>query len=278
MVTVAAHDPPGSHVIGLCTDSNAMLPPEFIERFGVEVVPLTVTVDDVDHLEGVDLGPDEFYAAYDGGRRPRVRAAAPSAGQFAAAYDDLIARGCTEILSIHVCSQASATVHSARLAARGLPVPVRVVDTGTAGFGVSCCVWQVATAIADGASLEEAAAIAERLAPSIGNVFVIDSPGRDQAAGLDLLTWRPGSIDTLAHVDGLLDAVNMMADSTIAWGDHLRVGVGHSNEASAVVADALYAAVTESANVLEVVRFRIGASIGAFSGPGGVGCFMFRIR
>lgn len=265
-------------MIGLCTDSNSLIPPGLVDRFGVEVVPLTITVDDVDHLEGVDLDADAFYAAYEGGRRPVVRAHAPSAGQFAAAYDDLVARGCTEILSIHVCSQASATVHSARLAARSLDVPVRVVDTGTAGFGVSCCVWQAASAIAAGATLDEAAAIAERLAPSIGNVFVIDSPGRDLTAGIDLLSWRPGAIDTVGHAESLLAAVHAMALRAIAWGDSLRVGVGYSNEASAGIAEALHAAVSEAASVLEVVRFRIGASVGAFSGPGGAGCFMFPAR
>ena len=265
-------------MIGLCTDSNSLIPADLAERFGVEVVPLTITVDEVDHLECVDLDPDSFYAAYAGGRRPVVRAHAPSAGQFAAAYDEVLARGCTEILSIHVCSQASATVHAARLGARGLGVPVRVVDTGTAGFGVSCCVWQAATAIAEGASLDGAAAIVEGLRGSIGNVFVIDSPGRDPQGGIDLLSWRPGAIDTVDHADGLLDAVHAMAARTIAWGANLRVGVGHSNDASAAVAEALHAAVSESANVLEVVRFRIGASVGAFSGPGGAGCFMFPTR
>ena len=265
-------------MIGLCTDSSAMLPPDLVDRYGVEVVPLTITVDDVDHLDGVDLDADAFYAAYEGGRQPKMRATEPSAGQFAAAYDELLARGCTEILSIHVCSIASNTVQSARLAARGLQVPVKVVDSGSAGFGVGCCVWQAATAIAAGAGLDQAAALCERLAPSIGNVFVVDSPDRDQAAGIDVHTWRPGAIDTLAHLSGVLDAVNMMADFTIAWGDRLRVGVGHSTAASVGIADALQAAISESANVFEVVRFRIGPSVGAFLGPGSAGCFMFPTR
>jgi fatty acid-binding protein DegV len=34
-------------------------------------------------------------------------------------------------------------------------------------------------------------------------------------------------------------------------------------------------AVSESSNVVEVVRYRIGPSVGAHTGPGTVGCFMF---
>ena len=264
-------------MIGLCTDSNALLPPALIERFGVEVVPLTITVDGIDHMEGVDLDVDEFYALYEGGHRPVVRASQPRPGQFAAAYDDLVARGCTQILSVHVCSQASSTVNAARLAAHHSPVPVRVVDTGTAGFGVSCCVWQAAEALAGGALIEEAALVAERLAPSIGNVFVMESL-TDPSAALQVNRWRPGSIDVMGEAPDLLSAVNMMADAAIAWGDHLRVGVGHSGAATEPLADALEAAVSESANVLEVVRFRISPSVGAFGGPGAAGCFMFPTR
>ena len=35
----------GALVIGVCTDSNAQLPPELIKRFDIEVVPITVIVD-----------------------------------------------------------------------------------------------------------------------------------------------------------------------------------------------------------------------------------------
>ncbi|MSV82373.1 MAG: DegV family EDD domain-containing protein [Actinobacteria bacterium] len=278
MNTVLTHELPGGRVIGLCTDSNALLPPDLIAAFGVEVVPLTVTMDDVDHLEGVDLDVDSFYAAYGAERWPQVHVAAPSAGQFAAAYDDLLARGCTEILSIHVCSKTSATINAARLAARGLPVPVRVVDSGTAGFGVGCCVWQAASAIAAGATLEQAAAVAEALTPTIGNVFVIDAPGRDEDAGLDVCSWRPGAVDTVGHVDGLLRAVNWMASWTLGRGADLRVGVGHSSADSAGLAVALEAALSGAANVVEVVRFRITPSVGAFSGPGAAGLFAFPTR
>ena len=43
-------------MIGIVTDSNAQLPAELAERYGVEIVPLTVTVDGQEPLEGVDLG------------------------------------------------------------------------------------------------------------------------------------------------------------------------------------------------------------------------------
>ena len=47
-------------MIGICTDSNAQLAPALAQRFGIEVVPLTVTVDDIDYLEGSDIDADAF--------------------------------------------------------------------------------------------------------------------------------------------------------------------------------------------------------------------------
>ena len=271
-------------MIGICTDSGSQLPASLAQRYGIEVVPVTVTVDGIDYLEGVDLDADEFYAQYAGSHRPVVTTSQPSPGQFAVAYDELVARGCTKILSIHVAASFSGTVNAARLAAHSLEQPVRLVDSGTAGFGVSCCVWAAAAAVADGACLDEAAQIAERLAPTIGNVFVAGTQhhphdGRCIAGptgdGWPVLTMQGGDVDMVVNAGSALDAVNAMAAYAIGWGDRLRVAVGHSDAATEAWADALEAAVGEAASVLDVVRYRVGPSVGAYTGPGTAGCFMF---
>ena len=160
-------------MIGLVTDSNAQLPSELKERYQVEVVPLTVVVDGVEYLEGVDLDADDFYARFGAGR-PQVSTSQPSPGRFAAAYEAVAERGATEILSVHIGSSVSGTVNAARLASQVSQVPVRIVDTGTASFAVSLCLWEAAEAIAAGANVEEAAAVAERVSAAVGNVFVVE--------------------------------------------------------------------------------------------------------
>ncbi len=265
-------------MIGLCTDSGAQLPPELLERFGVEVVPLTVIVDDIDHLEGHDLDPDAFYRRLASGQRPTVHTIEPSAGQFAAAYEELLARGCTEILSVHGCAQVSRTVHSARLAARSIDVPVRVIDSGSAGFGVGGCVWEAAEAIADGANLDEATRAVEALTAEIGNVFMVQPAGRPAAAGLDVLSWHGGRLDVVDHAGDHRDAVGRLAERALEWGQRIRVAVGHTCSGSVAVADELAAVVGAAANVAEVVRYRIGPSVGALCGAGVAGCFMFPTR
>jgi fatty acid-binding protein DegV len=268
-------------MIGICTDSNSQLPKALAERYDIEVVPVTVTVDDHDYLEGVDLDVDEFYEMLSVEPRPRVSTSQPSPGQFAAAYESLLHRGCDEILSIHVTAATSGIINAARLATRALPLAVRLVDSGTAGFGVSCCVWAAAEAISKGASLEDAVQLVEGLASRIGVVFVVgefdfirtgDSPDHD---GVPVMTVRDGQFEVVAKVDTASEAVEAMADTALGWGNRLNVAVGMADRTGEQLTSALARAVGESPNVLEVVRYRIGPSVGVYAGLGTVGCFMF---
>lgn len=271
-------------MIGLCTDSNAQLPPELVARYGVEVVPLTVTVDGVDHLEGVDLDADAFYARFTSGR-PSVSTSQPSPGRFAAAYRALAERGATEILSVHIGSALSGTVNAARLGARSSPVTVRLVDTGTASFGVGCCVWEAAEALRAGAPAEEAARVAETVAATVGNVFVVGAldlaraGGRmaagvqDGAGAVPVLSLVGREVRAVGQAADAEEAAAVMADHVCQAGAGLRVAVGVADAGAAPVGDALAARLVARPEVREVVRYRVGPSVGAHTGPGTAGAF-----
>ena len=275
-------------VIGLVTDSNAQLPPELAERYGVEVVPLSVTVDGEEYLEGVDLDAGDFYARFRTGR-PMVSTAQPSPGRFAAAYETAAERGATEILSVHIGSSVSGTVNSARLASQVSPVPVRIVDTGTASFAVSLCLWEAAEAAAAGATLEEAAAVAERVGATVGNVFVVGALDLAQAGGrlagdvtasastIPVLTLAGGVMREVDRSRGLDEAADVMVGFIRAGGSSLRVGVGVSDPATLPLVEALEERLRMTPEVSEVVRYIIGPSVGAHTGPGTVGA-MFAPR
>ena len=272
--------------IGLVTDSNSQLPAELAERYGVEVVPLTVTVDGTEYLEGVDLDADAFYARFEGGR-PIVSTAQPSPGRFAEAYEAVADRGATEILSVHIGSSVSGTVNSARLASQVSPVPVRIVDTGTASFAVSLCLWAGAEAVAAGATLDEAAAAAERAGATVGNVFVVGAldvaraGGRlagdvagDAGAAIPVLTLAGGVMQQVERCADLEEVADVMAGyvrGAGSAGPALRVGVGLSDRDTLPLVTALEDRLRDAPEVRELVRYRIGPSVGAHTGPGTVG-------
>jgi DegV family protein with EDD domain len=272
--------------IGLCTDSNSQLSTELAERYDVEVVPLTVTVDGRDHLEGVDLDADAFYERFVDGRTPEVATSQPSPGRFLEAYRRLAERGCTSIVSVHVTAAMSGTLGSATIAAASSPVPVRLVDSGTASFGISCCVWAAALARGSGGDIETVAGAAERLGSSVATAFVVGVPlltrrgGR--AAGVDLegdglpvLSMAGGELTVLDRVGDLEAAVDAMVEYALDRDGRLHVAVGTSDASSRPVADALTAALTAREPVVEVVRYRIGPSVGVHTGPGTAGLFVF---
>jgi fatty acid-binding protein DegV len=266
-------------MIGICTDSNAQLPPSLAERYAVEVVPVTVTVNDHDYLEGVDLDVDEFYEMLGAEPPPRVSTSRPSPGQFAAAYDALLQRGCDEVLSIHVSAATSGTLNSARLAARLLPIPVRLMDSGTAGFGLGCCVWAAGEAIARGATIDEALQVVEWVMPRISAVFVVGLldfvPTSDGLAGVPVMTVRDGRVAVVSRVSTLDEAIDAMSTNAKGSGNKVNVAIGRADGSGESLAQGLADSIAESPNVLEVVRYRIGPSVGVYAGQGAVGCFTF---
>ncbi len=277
-------------MIGLVTDSNAQLPPELVERYAVEVVPLTVTVDGVDYAEGIDLDADGFYSLFEGGATPAVSTSQPSPGRFAEAYARVAGRGADEILSIHLGSAVSGTLNAARIATGASPVPVRLVDTGTASFGVACCVWEAAEALGRGATVAEAAAVAETMGARVGNVFVVQALDLARAGGrlrvgvehdttaIPVLSLVDGEIRPVGQATDVAEAARVMADYVTLAGESLKVAVGIADRAAAPFWEALEDSLADAPQVREMVRYRVGPSVGAHTGPGTAGAFFYPAR
>jgi DegV family protein with EDD domain len=261
-------------VIGICTDSNSQLPQSLAEKYAIEVVPVTVTVNEHDYLEGVDLDADEFYDMLAAVPPPVVSTSQPSPGQFRRGVRLVAAARCDEIISIHVTAATSGTLNAARLAARLLPLPVRLVDSGTAGFGVSCLSGLLVKRIARGATIDEAVQVAESLNPHIGAVFVVgqltSSAVGDGLAGVPVMTVNSGRVDVVSRVDSVGDAVATMPPPR-SLGDRDQRRDRHGDRTGTALTESLARVVGASANVLEVVRYRIGPSVGVYAGLGTVG-------
>ncbi len=280
-------------MIGLVTDSNSQMPRSLAERYGIEVVPVVVTVDGREFREGVDLTADEFYDSWTEGHTPVVTTSQPSPADFEAVYRGLVDRGATSILSVHVAASLSGTLNAARIAADAVPCPVELVDSGTASFGVSCCIWASAEAIEDGAGLTDAAAVAGRRAGQLATAFIVGVPeltdrsgratgvGVAEAAetGIPVLAMAGGDLEVIATVQTVHESVAAMSgfalDRTPSSSGGLRIAVGTSDASSRPVAEQLTWVLADHPEVGDVVQYRIGPSVGAHTGPGTAGLFVF---
>lgn len=275
-------------MIGLVTDSNSQMPAALAHRYGIEVVPLIVTVDGVDHREGVDLSADEFYSRFDAGT-PEVSTSQPSPGAFAQAYQRLAERGATDIVSIHLTETLSGTVNAARLAAIDAPVPVSVIDSGTASFGISCCVWEAAEAIATGSALGTVCEIAESVAARVETVFIIqaldlarkggrvDLDDPETAGAIPVLTTSGPDLVVLGEVTGIEEANDAMAAHIVRGDADIRVAIGIADTGAAPFWSGLEERVAGHPRVKDVVRYRVGPSVGVHTGPGTAGAFFYPV-
>jgi fatty acid-binding protein DegV len=262
-------------MIGICTDSGAQLPPPLALRLGIEVVPLTVTVGDREFLEGVDLDVDQLYDLLgDDDERPTI--GQPSPGQCAVAYEELSERGCTSIISIHSSLADCNALQAARLATRTSPVPVRIVDCASVSFGVGCCAWAAADAVAASASVDQVVEMIEALGPRIDHVFTTGAPA-PPASGIYVASGIADGVRTITCAPTPVDAVEAMVGHVLAHPGELRIGVGAGAREALPLADALEAALRATGRAAELVRYRIGAGIAQRMRPGTVGCFAFPV-
>lgn len=267
----------------LVTDSSAQLPAALRARYAVRVVPLTVVLEGQPFQEGVDLTTADFYARLRAGAE--VSTSAPSPGDVLAVYEEAAAGGATEILSVHIGANTSATVNAVKLAVGESSIPVEVVDTGTASFAVACCVWAAGDVLAGGGTLPAAADAARAAASEVANVFIMGgldlarrggrlAAGVDDSAGLPVLALAGGEIRAVAQVHDVEAAMATMTEyvRATAAGRPQRVGVGDA--VAPDLADELEGALRALPEVAELVRYEIGPSVGAHTGPGTVGsCF-----
>jgi DegV family protein with EDD domain len=140
------------------TDSAADLPAAWCEANGVEAVPLTVHVGGADHLDGVDLAADAFWARCRATTEPPTTAS-PSPEAFAAAFGRAAASGASAVVCVTLAAGLSSTFQSASLAARSAPLDVRVVDSRSDSLGQTTVVHAAVAAAGDGADAAVAAAL-----------------------------------------------------------------------------------------------------------------------
>lgn len=271
--------------VGLVIDSSSQIPAGLVNKFDVEVVPITVTIDEQPFREGVDLDADAFYDMV-GDPLPDIGTSQPSPGEFCAAFEALADRGATEIVCVTLGEAHSGTFNSARIGSDLSPVPVHLVDSQTMSFGVTACFWEAAAALEGGADVATAVERAQLLAPSICSTFLLQS--LDQA--LKMGRVEPDQLGTTSDENipvyvtrgsdfavggeaATIEELGALMLAQVPTDVPVRTGVCLAAPETAPYTELLEAELATRDNVLETVRYRVGPSIAAHTGPGTAGLF-----
>ncbi|MFE5483994.1 DegV family protein [Streptomyces sp. NPDC056527] len=271
-----------SRHVAIVTDSTAYLPPQAMERHSITAVPLTVVIGDQALEEGTEISARSLAQALQ--KRRSVTTSRPSPDVFAETYRAAAEAGARGVVSLHLSAEFSGTYDAAVLAAKGAPIPVRVVDTRMVGMALGFCALAAAEAADAGGSLDEAVAAAEKRAAGTSAFFYVDTLdylrrggriGAAQALLGSALAVKPllqldgGRIDLREKVRTASKAIARLEEIAVerAGSGAVDIAVHHLSapERAAVLADRLRERVP---GIAELQVSEVGAVIGAHTGPG----------
>lgn len=265
-----------SRSVVVCTDSSAQLGAAAAGAHGIGVVPVGIAFDGEPFADETGLDVERFYERLAAGAAAST--SLPSPGSFEAAYRAAAAAGAREVVSIHLDARVSGTLAAARSGASEAPLPVTVIDAGTASYGVALAAVATARALDGGLPASEAPALVERVALQLRNVFVAGGEERGRVprrGGFPLLSFADGATVVVGESEGAGSAAEAMLARIRADGLPAVAAVGHAHASMETPAGEL-AERLRHAGVAEVSRYRLGPSVGAHTGPFSFGAFWAR--
>ena len=143
----------------IVTDSTADLTEEEVKQFEISIVPMNISIDDENYIDGVTITKDEFkQKMIASSELPKT--AQPSIGRFVEVYDEL-GKNANSVISIQMMRSISGTVDAARQAADITETNVKVVDSDFTSRSMGMIVKEAAKAAQEGKTVEEILEIVE---------------------------------------------------------------------------------------------------------------------
>ena len=275
-------------MIKIICDSISDLPIEIIEKYNIDIVPLTVIFDNKEYLAGETLTTKEFYKILrDTDIMPKTSQA--TYVQFKSAFEKYDEN--TEIIYIAGSSTASGTYQSSMLAKNDGHDNVSIFDTQNLSIGSALFVIKACEMVENGCSIEEIILSLEKLKNDVEVVFSVDTleylkmGGRissTKAALGNLLSMKPnlevkdGLVVQKSQVRGKKQIYSTLAKTIVEkFGKDLKsrtiiIGCGDNIEDLEIMKESL----EKEAEISNVYFVNIGCVVCSHSGPGvmGISC------
>ncbi|MBE7016927.1 MAG: DegV family protein [Ruminococcaceae bacterium] len=158
--------------VKITSDSVCDLSPELKEKYGIEIMPLTVMLDGRDRLDGIDIVPDDIYAHVAAGG-----ALGSTAAVSVANYIDFFKKqleSCEELVHFHISSSMSSCYQNALIATDEVE-NVYPVDSENLSTGIGLLILDAIEMAEQGKSGQEILDGVNALRGKVEASFVVDS-------------------------------------------------------------------------------------------------------
>ena len=271
-------------MIKILCDSISDLPVEIIDKYNIDVVPLTVICNENEYLDGVDISNKDFYKLL------RENETLPKTSQatyaqfvkFFEKYKD------DEVLYLSGSSTASGTYQSSILAKNDIDSKITIFDTLNLSIGSGALVIKACEMVEEGLSVEEIVTNLENIKNNVGVFFSVDTldylkrGGRissTKAALGNLLNIKPiltvsdGLVVQKSQVRGKKQTFTNLVNCLVEkYGNDLSdktilLGYTDNNEDL----ETLKKTLLNNTNAKNIYNVNIGCVICSHSGPGVIG-------
>lgn len=279
--------------IKIVCDSLSDVNKEYLEKYDIDVVPLTLILNGKEYRDSIDMRPEEFYKILrEENAYPKTSQA--TYAQFKEVFDKYTKEGKT-ILYISGSAAATGTCQSAVMAKNDTEGEIYIYDSNNLTFGAGFFVVKAAEMISEGKSIDEVFKALDEIKEKYILMFSVDTleylkkGGRissTKATVGSLLNIKPilevkdGLVSQVGQVRGKKNVLNKMIEYVKErLGDDLEqdeIYIGYSDDVKET--EKLTEIAKEVFKPKKIGYFVVGTCIGAHSGPGVGGILVFKNR
>lgn len=277
--------------VKILADSACDLTEDYYNELDIEVVPLTVHLDNKEYKDGAEISPKTIYDAMRDGAAPKTSQVSPQT--FKTIFTSF-AEAKQPLIYLAFSSELSGTYQTAKMMEQEVKekypeATLHVIDTKCASIGYGLVILRAARLAKEGASVKKIIDTATYHAEHMEHIFTVDNleylyrggrVSRTAAFVGSLLRIKPilhvedGKLIPLEKIRGSKKLLNRMLEIMEERGTDFKnqtIGISHGDDIER--ATMLAEMIKDKFGAETIVTEMVGAVIGAHSGPGTIALF-----
>lgn len=271
-------------------DSLADIPKHIVEKYNIEIIPLTIRMNEIDYKDGINISNKEFYQKLKE-LKDIPKTSQATYVQFEEFFKKHINEG-KSVLYISGSSKVTGTHQSAIMAKNDIDGDITIFDSLNLSYGCGVQVVKACEMANQGYSIEEIINKLEDIRKNVYVLFAVDTleylrkGGRissSKAAVGTVLSIKPlievknGELDNVAQVRGRKNVIGKIIELLkLKYQDDLTsrtIAIGDGD--NVIELEKLKEAVQKEFGVDNMLNIEIGPSIGSHTGPGTIGICIY---